>query len=172
MKGTSPAIDKGDDSLNILPTDLGGDPRKQAASIDMGAYEAPLTPDISVHKTSDHPTAKVGDTVTYAYEVINTGGVDVTDLTAGDDLLGTITLSTDTLAPGESVTATLSYTVSAEDPPGPIANTATATGTIGVATTVVASDTASVSLSYRPQLALDVTASSASAQPGDVVTYT
>ena len=171
LKGLSPVIDEGDNSFNSLPTDLAGNPRKQGASIDMGAYEAAPTPDFSVHKTSDTPTAAVGDTINYTYEVINTGSVAITGLTAVDDLLGPITLSTDNLAVGASATGNLSYTVLAGDLPGPIVNTATVTGTVGASTTVVMTDTVDVSLSYRPQIAVSISADKGSALPGETVTY-
>lgn len=147
LKGGSPAVDKGKDSFNSLPTDLGGRPRVQGLKIDMGAYESNPADNISIHKSSDTPTAKVGETINYSYEVINTGSVPLTGVIATDDLLGPIDLGVTGLAPGNSATGNLSYTVVSGDLPGPIKNTATVTATVGVITTVVATDTVRVSLS-------------------------
>ena len=113
----------------------------------------------------------MGDTVNYAYEVVNTGLVSVSDLTASDDLLGPISLSGATIAAGASVTGTLSHVVVSGDLPGPIINTATVTGTVGASTTVVATDTLKVTLSYRPQIDVEVMANPSSALPGETVTY-
>ncbi|WP_202973697.1 choice-of-anchor Q domain-containing protein, partial [Metasolibacillus meyeri] len=40
LRAKSPAIDKGNDSWNTTSTDIVGNPRKQGAAIDLGAYEA------------------------------------------------------------------------------------------------------------------------------------
>ncbi len=150
LKGLSPAIDAGDDSFNSLPIDLAGQARIQGAAIDMGAYEAVPATDISIHKSSDVPAASVGDTINYSYEIINTGGVTVTGITAVDDLLGPLDFGVTELAPEVSATTNLSYTVVVTDLPGPVVNTATVSGTVGVSTTVTFSDTANVSLFFRP----------------------
>ena len=171
LKGGSPAIDVGNDAFNIEPTDLLGQPRIQGAAIDMGPYESMPAPHVAVYKSVNSPTIEVGETVTYTYEVVNTGLVDLTGLIVTDDKLGTVPLGTSTLTSGTSASEQLTYTVVEGDLPGPLTNTATVTGTSSVSGTVVATDTATVSLSYRPRLTVAKTANPASALPGEVVTY-
>jgi uncharacterized repeat protein (TIGR01451 family) len=172
VKGLSPVIDKGENGFNGLPTDLRGQPRIQGAAIDMGAFEATPAPQVALHKSINSPTVEVGEMVTYTYEVVNTGLVDLTGLTVTDDKLGTVTLGTSTLVSGTSTSGQLTYTVVEGDLPGPLTNTATVSGTSSVSGTVVATDTATVSLSYRPRLMVEKTASPSSALPGEEVTYT
>ena len=95
-----------------------------AASVDL-TYTASL----QLTKTAAPSPAAPNETVTYTYTIINNGNVTVNDLSLQDDKLGAISLTGTTLAPGESATATATYAVTISDLPGPIINTATATGT-------------------------------------------
>lgn len=81
-----------------------------------------------VTKSADRTSAVVGDTITYSYTIINTDNVTISNLSLEDDRLGIIPLSSTTLAPGNNVTATATYTITISDLPGPIINTAKATG--------------------------------------------
>ena len=72
---------------------------------------------------------EVGETITYTFQVTNTGNTDLSGIILADDLLGLVSLSQTTLAPGEGTTGTLTYTVMKSDLPGPIANTVIVTGT-------------------------------------------
>ena len=168
----SPAIDKGDNAENSLSVDLGQNPRVQGLAIDMGAFEVTPAPHIAMHKSASAVTANVGNVITYTYQVVNTGVVSVTNLSATDDQLGAIALVSTTLEISESTSGVLTYTVVEGDLPGPLANTATATATSSVSGTVVASDTVTVSLSERPALQLTVVAIPTSAGVGQVVTVT
>jgi len=103
---------------------------------------------LSVTKIADPTSAGIGDTITYSYEVENTGDVTLTLVSATDDKLGAVTLDKTTLAPGETTTGTLTYDVVEGDLPGPIVNTVDAEGTYDV-TKVVDSDNASVTLSEK-----------------------
>ena len=58
------------------------------------------------------------------------------------------------------------------DLPGPLTNTAVVTGTGPTGAVRTSQDSVSVSLSYRPRLTVEKTASPVSALPGEVVTYT
>ncbi|MFI2485485.1 hypothetical protein ACH47X_01180 [Promicromonospora kroppenstedtii] len=103
--------------------------------------EIPSTPapGIEVVKTSDtDKITKVGQKVTYSFEVTNTGNVVLTDITVDDsDFSGSGELSpvdcpaeAARLAPGASVTCTATYLVTEADlESGELSNTATATGT-------------------------------------------
>ena len=66
-------------------------------------------------KEIDTQSATVGDVLTYTYTVTNIGSVELTDVTVVDDQLGSITLASTTLAPGESTTGTATYTVLESD---------------------------------------------------------
>jgi hypothetical protein len=101
---------------------------------------------LSIIKSADPTSAAVGDTITYTYTIFNNGNVTTDNLSLQDDKLGEISLADTTLAPGEEVTATASYEVTASDLPVPIANTATATG-IAPDDTVVSAVTDHVSVS-------------------------
>lgn len=73
----------------------------------------------------------VGDTVTYSFVVTNTGNVTLTDVTVTDPLpgLSAIDCPATTLAPGESMTCTATYTVTLADAEaGEVQNTATVIG--------------------------------------------
>ncbi|MBP8291183.1 MAG: hypothetical protein KAX65_00330, partial [Caldilineaceae bacterium] len=172
LKVGSPAIDVGNHSFNGQPLDLGQQPRIQGLAIDMGAFEATPAPHLEVHKSASSVTVKVGEVVTYTYEVINTGAITLTALSATDDKLGAVNLGVSELAPLASVSIALATMAVEGDLPGPLVNTATVTGTSALSGTVVATDTASVSISYRPRLAVTMAPSVNSALPGTTVTYT
>ncbi len=60
-----------------------------------------------------------GETITYAYRVINVGNVDLTGIALQDDRLGRIDLPT-SARPGEELETQVVYTVRATDLPGPL----------------------------------------------------
>jgi uncharacterized repeat protein (TIGR01451 family) len=138
----------------------------------MGAFEATPAPHVALHTSVSSVTARAGETVTYTYELVNTGLVTLTAISASDDRLGAIDFGVSQLAPSASARASLSYTVVEGDLPGPLTNLVTVTATSSLSGTVVATDTASVSLSYRPRLLVQKTVSAVGALPGEVVTYT
>jgi uncharacterized repeat protein (TIGR01451 family) len=75
-----------------------------------------------------------GETITYSFEVKNTGNVTLTDVTVNDPLLTAAGISVSprpqTLTPGGSVTFTATYTpTQVEIDAGRVENTATGTGT-------------------------------------------
>jgi len=72
--------------------------------------------------------AEIGAEIIYTYTVTNTGDVALTGVSVMDDKLDVITLAKTNLAPGESTIGTSTYTVQPSDLPGPLQNTATATG--------------------------------------------
>lgn len=105
------------------------------------------TPAIEIQKHYIWTTgdgSAVGDVVTYTYTVTNTGNVTLDSVTVVDDVLGSITLLSTSLAPGASTsgTATLTLTQPLLDQ-GWVENTATATGisTAGGSATDTASQT-------------------------------
>jgi hypothetical protein len=74
-------------------------------------------------------TAHVGDLITYTYTVTNTGNARLTGVSVTDSRLGAVGLGVSALNSGDSTTGTAQYIVVSADLPGPLQNTATATGT-------------------------------------------
>ena len=85
------------------------------------------------------PTADVGDTVSYAVQVLNTGQDTITNITAIDSFTGEVTLTypttPGTLNSGESATGSVTLTIpqTASDP---FVNTITATGDMDIGGTI------------------------------------
>ena len=84
-----------------------------------------MNPDISVSLGANTPNARVGETVTYTYDITNTGDVTLHSVVAQDDLLGIVSLDRDILAPGEAATGMQVRLTAEGDLPGPITNTVT-----------------------------------------------
>ena len=85
------------------------------------------TPQIAISKTANVSVTKPGETITYTFDITNTGNVTLTNITLTDDLLGPITVGSPLAPNGGNTTATMTYTVLVGDVPA-ITNTATVTG--------------------------------------------
>jgi len=129
-------------------------------------------PDISLNKQANVNTANIGDIITYTYTVTNTGDVTLTGITVIDNVFGSITLGTTTLASGASTTGTATHTVVEGDLPGPIVNNATATGTPPIGSDVTDTDNETVSLTYYSCIDIEKTANVTTASIGQTITYT
>lgn len=128
---------------------------------------------LGINESAAPTLAAVGDNITYTYAITNTDNVTISGLTLQDSWLGTIGLGGQTsLAAGENITATATYTVVEADLPGPLVSTATINGTDPSGNAVTASATATVQLTYTASLQLAKVASQTSATVGDNVTYT
>jgi uncharacterized repeat protein (TIGR01451 family) len=142
-------------------------------------------PALEVVKTADvERITAAGQTVTYSFEVTNTGNVTVTDprVTEGDfsgtgDLSAVECPADASLAPGESVTCTATYEVTQADvDSGALTNTASAGGTTPSGDPVPPSEPSTVEIPVDPRPGLsvvksaDVTADEFAA--GQAVTYT
>ncbi|RMF30988.1 MAG: hypothetical protein D6765_02425, partial [Bacteroidetes bacterium] len=127
-------------------------------------------PDLEVVKSADVSCAAEGDVVNYTFKVFNNGTDTLNNLSLSDDVLGSISLSSSTLPPGDSLSATASYTVQSSDLPGPLKNIATVSG-IAATTgdTLTHQDSVSVEL---VAVSLSKTADKTSASVGDTITYT
>lgn len=115
----------------------------QGGSVPSGPAQAvvPLdpAPGLAVVKTAalaDGATGAAGDRVDYRFTVTNAGGVTLTSVTVSDRLQGLSDLAytwpgtAGVLAPGQSATATATYTISQADvDAGSVSNLATAAGT-------------------------------------------
>ncbi|MGZ6887638.1 MAG: beta strand repeat-containing protein [Acidimicrobiia bacterium] len=138
------------------------------------------TASLSLAKTAS-PSSNVnaGDTITYSFDVTNTGTVSVTDVGVTDPMSGLSTPSCtpgagSTLAPAATMHCTATYTVTQADvDAGSIVNTATVGGLDPANNPVAATDTATVTARQVDSLTLTKTASpSGGVAVGDVITYT
>jgi uncharacterized repeat protein (TIGR01451 family) len=139
-----------------------------------------IAPDIKVIKTasltgscpgSDPLAVNVSDTVTYCFNVTNTGDVTLINVTVVDDIYGPVTLLNTTLAPGESTEGTVTHTVVESDAPS-VTNTANATGTDPLGGTVNDTDDCTIIVKIHPDVELEKSGSPAIVAPGGNVTYT
>ncbi len=138
-----------------------------------------IAPDIKVNKTasltgtcpgSDPLAVSVGDTVTYCFNVSNTGDVNLTSVKVIDNIYGHV-LATPLLAPGESIEGMVTHTVVKSDEPS-VTNTANATGTDPLGGTVNDTDDCTINVTIHPDVKLEKTSSPAIVAPGGNVTYT
>jgi uncharacterized repeat protein (TIGR01451 family) len=137
-----------ENTATVSGTDPDGNPvsASATASVELTSPPSEEIPAIEVTKSADKTTASPGDTITYTYTITNTDNVTISNISLEDDKLGPISDNI-TLAPGENITATATYTVSEGDlEQGSIVNKATATGTDPEGKTVTANDTATVEL--------------------------
>ena len=86
---------------------------------------------------TDGGYSKAGDVIDYSYLVTNTGTTTESNISVGDDLVADVSCPDPSLAPGASETCTGSYTVTQADVDnGSVTNTATASGTNPIGTTI------------------------------------
>ena len=136
-------------------------------------------PNISITKSSDATgTNAVGDTVTYTYDIENTGDVTLTNVTVTDAHVGLSVISCvpaqgSTLAPGETMICTATYIVTQADlDAGQIDNTGEVVGTPPTGPNVTDSDPLSEPVAQDPLL--EVVKSETSSGPyylGDTINY-
>ena len=113
-------------------------------------------------------TVTTGDTLTYEFEVTNTGNVTLADVTVRDAKVGldpavpistlncNVDVADDQLAPGETAICTVTYQVPQSDvDAGEIANTVTVAGTPPVGVAATDDDTETVSPGQESQITLD-----------------
>jgi uncharacterized repeat protein (TIGR01451 family) len=111
---------------------------------------------ISVNKTAslegtcpglDPLTVHINDTVTYCYNVTNTGDVSLTNVTVKDNIYGSVTVGTTTLAPGESTLGRVTHEVTEEDIPSVI-NVATVNATDPLGESVTDDDDCTINVTH------------------------
>ncbi len=149
--------------------------RNAAVTLEANTITKPtcMVPSIIIVKTGPS-SANVGDTITYNYTVTNSGGLTLNNVQVQDNMLGNITLAATTLNPGDSTVGTQQKTVQASDLPGPIQNTATATGNFGPGPTEFVTDTDSAIVAINgsgPAVSIVKQASPTQAAVGDIITY-
>jgi uncharacterized repeat protein (TIGR01451 family) len=104
-----------------------------------------IHPDILIIKTVNPQSGEPGDTVTYTYEVTNTGDTTLFDISVDDDVIGHIG-DIDQLKAGESATLTKDFVLPDQQGDLPLVNVGTATGTDVLGTSVSDEDNAGVTI--------------------------
>ncbi|MCW5254232.1 DUF11 domain-containing protein, partial [Streptomyces sp. SHP 1-2] len=142
----------------------------------------PVEPELEIVKTASADRLVAGEEITYSFAVTNTGNVTITDVKVeegeftGQGKIGALDCpeeGTASLAPGETVTCTVSYTVTQADvDQGSVENSATATGTPPSGEPPV-SPPSKVTITEPPAPALAVvkSASASALVAGDEITY-
>jgi uncharacterized repeat protein (TIGR01451 family) len=125
-----------------------------------------IHPGITVVK-SGPPAAHEGDTVTYTFKITNSGDVTLSNVTAVDNILGTVG-TINSLDPGESTTLTKDFKVPA--PSTFVDNTVTACGTDPLSKQVCDPDNHHLIIEH-PAIQV-VKSGAATATAGQTVTYT
>ena len=77
---------------------------------------------------ADVQSASAGDTISYKYVISSTCNTTINALALTDNRLGIIGLTSASLAPGENISVTRTYTVVSTDYPGPIVDNVAVTG--------------------------------------------
>ena len=142
----------------------------------------PKAPTLTLTKTADvadGSTVSVGDVITYTFTAVNTGNVTISDIVVSDALAGLAWVSgpeIGTLAPGETGSASATYTVTqADQDAGSIHNAASVTGSAPGLTEPVNAD-ASLDIATDPGaigLTLQKTVDPAlTVEEGQTVTFT
>ncbi|WP_035456984.1 DUF7507 domain-containing protein, partial [Algoriphagus terrigena] len=129
--------------------------------------------EITVLKNADKSGYfEAGEVVTYTIVVSNTGNSTISDATVVDPLTG-LTEDIGTLAPGQTVLYTTTYTVTQADVDnGNISNTATASGTNSDGEDVQDDDSEDINGAKNPELNVNKTQTSGDLVEGDVLEYT
>ena len=113
--------------------------------------------------------AHVGDTVTYAFTVTNTGNVPLGGVTVDDPLLGGTVCTLGTIQPGQAAACEVAHTVP-EDAGDSIENTAIATGSEPYLGTVAQAQATHTLAVLRPGLEVEASGP-AQAHEGDPLIY-
>ena len=135
-------------AATVSGTDLDGNLFADNAT---ATVELSYNSELQVNKEADRETASPREVITYTYTITNTGNMAIENITLEDDRLGPISLGSNgniMLAPGQSVSANATYTVSIWDflRSRTIVNTANVTGNDSLGNSLAVNDTATVSL--------------------------
>lgn len=148
----------------------GVDSGKEVSDTDSCDTDVIHQPAIDVSKSCT-AAVKIGEDITYSITVTNTGDEPLEDVTVNDTILGDVSGDfPDTLAVGQSVTETFTYTVTSSDT-DPVHNVVTAAG-IGVDSEETVSDQDSCDTDVIHEPGIDVSKScTLEAEVGDEVTW-
>ena len=128
-------------------------------------------PALTLTKVPNTSTYTDGQSITYTYLITNIGNVTLTNINVNDNILGPITLSSTTLAPGQQATGICSYLTTQSDyDNGSVTNTAT----VYNGTTPFNQATATITaINKYPALTITKSASPTTyATVGQTITYT
>ncbi|WP_284985081.1 hypothetical protein [Arthrobacter sp. fls2-241-R2A-172] len=171
-------------------TTTGTPPTGPAVTPPPAGTDTPLTPAPAMEfsKTADasavQDPSKVGDVITYTFTSKNSGNVKLTGVVINDPLPGLSALTytwpgtPGELLPGQTVTATATYSITQADiDAGHVANAATTTGTPPTGPAVTPPPgTTDTPLTPAPAMEFSKTADASAVQDpskvGDVITYT
>ncbi|WP_327687191.1 DUF7507 domain-containing protein [Streptomyces sp. NBC_00467] len=148
------AVTNGATATGTPPT---GEPVTATASETITAEQEPVSGLTLAKTASPTQVTRPGNHVEYRFVVTNTGAVPLTNVAVTDtEFTGAgpapeISCPGNSLAPGESMTCTATYTVTKADlHAGSVKNTATATGTTPTGTAVTATASVTVITSWKP----------------------
>jgi len=117
----------------------------------------PQIPDIKIVKTHDASCCVgIGETITYTYTVTNNGSVTLYNVTVVDDVLGSVSLNATILEPGDWAVGSAEHVVTENDLPGPIENSAIASGEDQFGTQVSDEDSRSVEICEPPEAGVSI----------------
>jgi uncharacterized repeat protein (TIGR01451 family) len=171
-------IDNGTET-NIVSAS--GDPPEGPAvtAMDSRTVDFIAYPSIDIQKTYAWTTgngAHPGDNVTYTYTVTNSGNVTLDNITLYDDKLGSISLGSTNLAPGDNITGSAVLTLTELDlDAGSQTNTATASGLPPSGPAVTDQETRTVQFIQVSNIQIDKSfqwTTGNGSQVGDNLTYT
>lgn len=174
---TQPDLDAGE-VLNsaFASTEFGSIPTIYNSPTDSETALAATDPDFSFDKrVTSAPITAVGQSITYEFEVINTGNQTLSNMTVSDPLLPGLSCTVASLAPGDNLVCSEPYVVTQPDiDRGSIVNTASATGTTPSGAGVTETDTETTAMpAANPQMTLGKAASPTPFGPlGSDVIYT
>jgi hypothetical protein len=165
-------------SISCIDPDNGSQTSDTTATIDLDAGESVVCTyinkaqeGISVLLSPDVTSVGTGQSVLYTYRIINDSPIALAGVVATDDRLGPVALPKNTLAPNETISATLRYTVTAADPAGPLRNTVVVTATNADDEQVTDSTSVVIDRIGDADIALSIVADLESPGVEDVVTF-
>jgi len=173
-----------DNTATVTALDPSGDQVNDTDSATVPLNRSPKLDLVKSGALASGATGQAGDTIDYTFTATNNGNVTLTNVSIADSLLGAAAIdytwpageTPGTLLPGESVTATASYTVTQPNVnAGVVHNDATASGTPPTGPAVTGTASKDVPLTTAPALSLEKTGTlepGASGFAGDQVDFT
>ncbi|MEX3015486.1 beta strand repeat-containing protein [Gymnodinialimonas hymeniacidonis] len=160
---TQPDLDAGEVvNTAYASTTFGSIPTTYNSPTDSVTSPGDADPEITFDKRVISPAiTAVGQTITYEFEVENTGNQTLTNIAVTDPLLPGLSCTVATLDPGDNLICSEDYIVTQDDvDAGTVINTATAAGTTPAGTSVTDTDGETTTMpAAMPMMTLGKTAS-------------
>ncbi|MEJ6388822.1 DUF7507 domain-containing protein [Gymnodinialimonas ulvae] len=136
------------DNSAVASTEFGLIPTVYNSPADTETANAATDPQLTFDKrVISAPITAVGQSITYEFEVQNTGNQTLTNVTVTDPLLPGLTCTVASLAPGANLICSENYTVTQADiDAGSVVNTATANATIPAGGSISGTDGETVAM--------------------------